>query len=265
MVGAGSITVQTRDLDEAIEAVTRVYSHHETAVTGRPTNLNVVLRVFGRTAQPLVSLSYGAEVSIDAGEFSNFIAMTKCARGSASARQGSRRVDWRNGQTMPFSPGLGTDFQFDRTFSQTSVRLDIGRLERLCGRLLGRPHDRQLRFVLQPFSPELQRLWDRLLTFLQCVNEDQLALSAVVAASLDDLILTTVLQGHPHSFTDDLAAPVAPAVPRIVRCAERYMAENAATPGFREWRQTTPMAALRHIRLQGARGAPGTRRSDRSD
>jgi AraC-like DNA-binding protein len=274
MVGAGSITVQTRDLDEAIEAVTRVYSPHETAVTGRPTDLNVVLRVFGRTAQPLVSLSYGTEVSIDAGEFSNFIAMTKCARGSASARQGSRRVDWRNGQTMPFSPGLGTDFRFDRTFSQTSVRLDIDRLERLCGRLLGRPLDRQLRFVLQPFSPELQRLWDRLLTFLQCVNEDQLALGAVVAASLDDFILTTVLQGHPHSFTDDLAAPVAPAVPRIVRCAERYMAENAAAPltiadialevgvsvralqaGFREWRQTTPMAALRHIRLQCARAA----------
>ena len=85
MVGAGSITVQTRDLDEAIEAVSRVYSPHETAVTGRPTDLNVVLRVFGRTAQPLVSLSYGTEVSIDAGEFSNFIAMTKCARGSASA------------------------------------------------------------------------------------------------------------------------------------------------------------------------------------
>jgi AraC-like DNA-binding protein len=117
-------------------------------------------------------------------------------------------------------------------------------------------------FCLQPFSPELQRLWDRLLTFLQCVNEDHLALGAVVAASLDDFILTTVLQGHPHSFTDDLAAPVAPAVPRIVRCAERYMAENAAAPltiadialevgvsvralqaGFREWRQTTPMAA----------------------
>jgi AraC-like DNA-binding protein len=106
------------------------------------------------------------------------------------------------------------------------------------------------------------------------VNEDQLALGAVVAASLDDFILTTVLQGHPHSFTDDLAAPVAPAVPRIVRCAERYMAENAAAPltiadialevgvsvralqaGFREWRQTTPMAALRHIRLQCARAA----------
>ena len=219
MVGTGSITVQTRDLDEAIEAVSRVYSPHKTAVTGRPTDLNVALRVFGGTAQPLVSLSYGTEVSIDAGE-SNFIAITKCARGSASARQGSRRVDWRNGQTMPFSPGLGTNFRFDRTFSQTSVRLDIDWLERLCGRLLGRPLDRQLRFVLQPFSPELQRLWDRLLTFLQCVNEDQLALGAVVAASLDDFILTTVLQGHPHSFTDDLAAPVAPAVPRIVRRAE---------------------------------------------
>ena len=180
MVGAGSITVQTRDLDEAIEAVSRVYSPHETAETGRPTNLNVVLRVFGRTAQPLVSLSYGTEVSIDAGEFSNFIAMTKCARGSASARQGSRRVDWRNGQTMPFSPGLGTDFRFDGTFSQTSVRLDIDRLERLCGRLLGRPLDRQLRFVLQPFSPELQRLWDRLLTFLQCVNEDLWGLSSAL-------------------------------------------------------------------------------------
>jgi AraC-like DNA-binding protein len=274
MVGAGGVTVQTRDLDEAIEAVTRVYCPHETAVTGRPTDLNAVLRVFGHTAQPLVSLSYSTDVSIDAGAFSNLCLIMKCARGSAAARQGSRMVDWRDGQTMPFSAGLGTDLRFDRAFSQTSVRLDIDRLERLCSRWLGRPLDRPLRFVLKPFSPELQRLWDRLLTFLQSVNEDQLAPGAVVTASLDEFILTTVLGGHPHSFTDDLAAPVPAVVPGIVRHAERYMAENAAAPltiadialevgvsvrslqaGFREWRQTTPMAALRHIRLQRARSA----------
>jgi hypothetical protein len=144
--------------------------------------------------------------------------------------QESRTVDWRNGQTIPFSAGLGTDLRFDRTFSQTSVKLDIDRLERLCSRWLGRPLDRPLRFALQPFSPQLQQIWDRLLAFLHAVSEDQFLLGPVVAASLDEFILTTVLQGHPHSLSDDLAAPVAAVVPGIVRRADRHMAENAAAP-----------------------------------
>jgi len=80
MVGAGSITVQTRDLDEAIEGRhPRVIALTRPAVTGRPTDLNVVLRVFRshRAAFGGVSATV-LKSSIDAGEFSNFIAMTKC-------------------------------------------------------------------------------------------------------------------------------------------------------------------------------------------
>jgi hypothetical protein len=69
MVDTGRVTVQTRDLEKAIEAVTRVYCSHQIAITGRVPEIDAVLRVCGPTAQPLVSLSYSTEVSIDAASF----------------------------------------------------------------------------------------------------------------------------------------------------------------------------------------------------
>jgi hypothetical protein len=56
MVDTGRVTVQTRDLEKAIEAVTRVYCSHQIAITGRVPEIDAVLRVCGPTAQPLVSL-----------------------------------------------------------------------------------------------------------------------------------------------------------------------------------------------------------------
>src|SRR5437588_12710275 len=100
--------VRTRNLDEAIDAVTRVYCPHTIQVTGPTRNVDVVLEVTHPTSQPLIELSYGVPVRIDAGNLPRLFLMMHGARGRASTRQEDQGAEWHSGQTIPFSAGFDT-------------------------------------------------------------------------------------------------------------------------------------------------------------
>ncbi len=261
--------MRTRNLDEAIEAVSKVYCPHTVEVVGPVGGIDAFLDVAHPTSQPRVSLSYGAPVKIDAQDFSRLFLMMHCERGAAATTQEHRSADWKEGQTMPFSAGFDTQLWFDRAFVQRSVRLDIDKLETQCARWIGRPLDRPLRFALQPFSYALEQLWRRTLTYLWSSDEIGLPLAAPAKAALDEYLLTLLLHHHPHNYSDQMIDGRSSGVPGVVRRAERFMVDNADAPitvsdvaahlgvslrslqaGFRQWRDTTPSAHLRRIRLQ---------------
>lgn len=96
-----------------------------------------------------------------------------------------------------------------------------------------------------------------------------LPLTGAAKDSFDEYLLTLLLHQHPHSYSAVLAAPVPVPVPGIVRRAENYMTEHAASAlcipdvaavlgvsvrslqeGFRQWRNTTPKEFLRQTRLR---------------
>ena len=108
--------MRTRNLDEAIDAVTKIYCPHTIQVTGLTRDIDVVLEVTRPTSQPLVELSYGASVRIDAGNFPRLFLMMHCARGGAATSQGDQSAEWRHGQTIPFSAELDTRLWFDQAF-----------------------------------------------------------------------------------------------------------------------------------------------------
>jgi AraC-like DNA-binding protein len=271
--------MRTRNLDEAIDAVSKVYCPHTIEVTGPARNIDAVLEVTHQTSQPLVELSYSASVKIDAENFRHLFLMMHCSRGSASTIQEGCSAEWRNGQTLPFSAGFDTRLWFDRAFAQKSIRLDQDKLETLCARWLGRPLDQPLRFALHPFSQELEQIWRRTLSYLWSADEGGLPLAAPASAAFDEFLLTLLLHQHPHNYSGEIADQAAVPVPGLVRRAERFMMDNAEAPitvsdiaaelgvslrslqaGFRHWRATTPNAFLRQARLQLVRDA--LRRSD---
>lgn len=262
--------MRTSDLEEAIEAVTKVLCPHRIEVAGRGRTIDAVLKVARPTTQPLVELSYGAAVKIETGM--RLSLMMHCSRGSALASQENRSGEWRRGQTMPFSAGLETALLFDETCVQRSVALDASMLETHCARWLGRPLMQPLQLSLRPFSDELERVWQRTLSYLWSNDEGALPLSDVAKAAFDEYLVTLLLHQHPHNYSDEIAQTERGAVPGLVRRAERFMVDNAETPitvsdvaaelgisvrslqaGFHQWRSTTPMAVLRSIRLQRAR------------
>jgi AraC-like DNA-binding protein len=264
--------VRTRDLDEAIEIVSRVYCPHSVKVVGRAPEIDVRLAVHRPTTQSVVELSYDAPVEIDAGDFSGLFLMMHCSRGAASTEQGGEHAEWRRGQTMVFSAGLETRLRFDRFFLQRGTRLDMEALEAQCARWLGRPLRQPLRFALRSFSPDLERIWQRSLDFLQSQDGGPLELSPAARASFDEFLLTALLHQHPHNYSEDIAETAATPTPGVVRQAERFMADNAQRPvtvskvaehlgisvrslqaGFRSWRDVTPSAYLRETRLRRVR------------
>jgi AraC-like DNA-binding protein len=264
--------MRTRDLEQAIDAVSRVYCPHAVEVSAPRRDIEVRLEVTRSTSQPLVELSYAAPVEIDAGYFPRLFLMMHCAEGSAAATQGDARAEWRKGQTLPFSAGHDTRLRFDADFEQKGVRLDVDRLETLCARWIGRPLDEPLRFALQPFSRDLERVWQRTFHYLWSKEEGGLPLTGAARRAFDEFLLTLLLQYHPHNYSEDIAAEVPTLVPGLVRRAERYMADNAKAPitvsdvaahlgvsirslqaGFRQWRGTQPHLVLRDIRLRCAR------------
>jgi AraC-like DNA-binding protein len=264
--------MRTRDLDEAIDAVSRVYCPHRVEIAAAHRDLDVSLEVTRSTAQPLVGLSYSVPVDIDAGHFPQLFLMMHCAAGSAAAVQNGRSAEWRRGQTLPFSAGQETRLRFDAAFLQKGLRIDADRLEQLCARWIGRPLDTPLRFALQPFTRDLERIWQRTLSYLWSGEDGGLNLTGPARAAFDEFLLTLLLQHHPNNYSEEIAADAPTPVPGIVRAAERFMADNATAPiamsdvaahvgismrslqaGFRQWRGTQPHIFLRKIRLQGAR------------
>lgn len=261
--------MHTRNLDEAIEAVTKIYCPHTIEVNGPVRNVDARLEVVNSLSQALIKLSYSAPVKIDAQDFSGLFLMMGCSRGSAFATQEHRTAEWRQGQTMPFSAGFDTKLLFDQEFVQTSVRLDMKKLEILCAGWLGRPLEQPLRFALRPFSENLEQVWQRTLLYLRSLDEGGSPLTGAARAAFDEFLLTLLLHQHPHNYSDEIANPVPVPIPRLVRRAERFMTDNAAEQitvsdvaaeagvslrslqaGFRQWRGTTPHAFLRHTRLQ---------------
>ena len=271
MVALQKSVLRTSDLAEAIDAVSCIYCPHEVEVRGSNRGVNAVLEVIHGGIQPIVGLRYSTPVGIDAGDFRQLMLMMTCADGSATAVQQDSRITWRRGQTLPVSPGLSTQLDFDGRFAQTSVRLDIERLETLCSRWLNFPLDRPLRFELRPFSSELETAWAQAVALIVAYEQMTVVLPQAAATSLDEFMLSLVLAQHPHNYSDDLRRLSRAALPRIVREAEHWMRTGgpetsvsavatrvgvslrSLEAGFREWRQTTPTQYLRKVRLDAAR------------
>jgi len=265
------MTLRTSNLDHAIEAVSGVYCPHTIQVLDRARVVNAFLRVSHPTNQPLVELSYSAQVHIDAEDFRDLFLIMHCARGGARTWQEDRRADWCSGQTIPFSASFETQLWFNGDFLQQGVRLDMKRLENQCAQMLGHPLERPLRFALRPFSQELEQVWSRTLALLMSIDTPGFHLSDPAKASLDEVIRALLLEQHPHNYSDELARPARAPVPGLIRRAEEYMAEHAGTlltpsdaaaevgislrslqAGFRRLRNETPGAFLRRVRLQNA-------------
>lgn len=267
---AARLKLRTADLAEAIAAVSRVYCPHEVKILGSNRGILTNLEALEQAHHRIVSLRYSAPVHIDAGNFDNLLLMMTCIEGSAQAAQGRDKARWHRGQTLPFSPNLRSYLTFDRDFAQRAVRLDIEATEALCSRLLNCALDEPLRLQLRPFSLELETAWQEAVGLLLRYDELGIALPRSAASHLEEFIGTLILERHPHNYSDALSAPQQAATPRVVREAEHLMrAEQLPSVsqiarrlgislrtlelGFREFRQSTPNQALRHVRLEAAR------------
>ena len=265
------IRVYSSNRADLAPAVSEVYCPHTAAFRSTRAAPPALFEVILPGVQPVVELRYGVPAKVDAGKFPRLMLMQSCLAGTGTARQEHGVVDCRSGQTVPLSPGLGTQLDFDTRFAQRSVRLDVERVETLCSRMVNHPLDAPLRFDLRPFSTQLEKAWSRAVGLLMTYDDMSVTLPSAAASSFDEFLVSLLLTQHPHNYTDELHRRVRCTPPRLIREAEHLMRTGdvrltvseiasrlrvslrSLEAGFHEYRRKTPTQCLRAIRLQRAR------------
>jgi AraC-like DNA-binding protein len=262
---------ETRDLEEATQVVGSVYCPHELRLDRRASFLDASLTASVTGNASVIRLAYGAHVTVDAGEFPELYLFMRCLAGEGAVRQRTATAAWRAGVTIPVSAWRQTGFDFGASFTQVTFRPDVPALNACCARLLGRPLEDSLRFDLAPFTPEFERIWTSVLDLLGTLPA---ALPGPARAALDEFVLTTLLTGHHHNYTDALSRQEAVTRPAsLVGRAEAFIHDHlddttltishianalgvsmrALQAAFHEHRRMTPTGYLRQVRLRQVR------------
>ena len=172
----------------------------------------------------------------------------------------------------------GTQLRAADDHERLAVWIRASSLDQTLAALLGEPGKGDLEF-----APAFE--WDsgpgqaikRLLWLLteELADPHSFALNSIARQSYTDLLLYSLLQTLPHTYTDRVArAGAGSPVPRTVRRAEDFMYARAGQPvalhevaqaagcsvralqlGFRRFRDTTPAVAMRRARLEAAQKA----------
>ena len=153
VVATSKVLFRSSELHIVVDAVSRVYCPHRVHVSGSGKRLDALLEVVREGNPRIVGLKYSAPVRVDAEDFPQLMLIQTCLQGSGAATQAGISAQWRRNQTLPLSPSLSTQLAFDGSFVQRSVRLDVGKVEAYCSRLLNAPLQQRLRFELRPFAP----------------------------------------------------------------------------------------------------------------
>lgn len=268
-VPAGALRLRTADLDRAREHIGGVFAAHTLDYWGAARALDFAHHEARLDGLSLHELRYGAEVTVGAPALQDFYLLQFTLAGACAVRCGRRAVDLPAGSLLVVNPSRPYEKRWGADCRQLIVRLDRAVLER---RLRAEDDRAPLpEFAFAPLAMDgagasLARFADLLCRELAGAG----AIAAPVAQrALGDALAALLLASVPHDRPARGAA-----VPAAVRRAEAFLHDHAAEDlsldaiaaaadtsarslhrAFRRFRDTTPMAALKALRLERVRAA----------
>lgn len=221
------------------------------------------------------SFSYGADVSIDPGHLEDFYLLQMVLEGVEILKYGAREFHLIPGLISVIGPDVSVKKSSPAGTRKILIRVDRTLIEQTCMQHLGHGLNNPLRFEVE-LTQDSGRGTNLagLITFLhgQTSIRESTFRSPLMLANIEGLLTTTLLLSQESNYSQELNSPVPPVSPGFVKRAEEFMEANAARPitvydlsshvgvstrslfaGFRNYRNTTPMAHLRFIRMQRAR------------
>ena len=256
----------TADMALARQRIAAVFQPHRLipgpAATARSACMNHVrLRhlAFG-------SLSYGGEMTVEAGEIADYHLIIIILAGVADVGVGDLTASLGKGQGVVLSPATRFRATFSADCEQFFLRIDQAAFGDQAGLQRGR-----MAPLLELGRPGLSPLLAQI--HLLTVSPDTVALAQrdnAVAAALERLLVTSLLAGQPQQPAQPEHAEAV--LPRSVRRAEAFIAAHAVEPltladiaeaagvpvrtllhSFHSFRNTTPMQLVRDARIVRAR------------
>lgn len=219
--------------------------------------------------------SFATDVSVD-GDDGSLYCFTTMLAGQITLTRGGAATTATTRSGLVWRPGPGGLLSISNDNARNNVFFKVADLEIALEHML----DERLR---QPLEFESGLDWSMGLTaslkhqldfvMLEFQRKDGVPSSPVALASLTDSIISLVLHGARHNYSDRLAGTGDAAIPAYVRRAEDFMRAHGTQPirmadvaeaagcslrtlatVFKHFRNKTPLAVLHAIRLDLVRG-----------
>jgi AraC-like DNA-binding protein len=266
---------RAQDLGLAREYLAGVLAPHR--ATYRTRERQLVFRHQGVKlgAVELNAMQFGGDIMIEAPHFPDFYLLQFMLAGSCRVEQGGRAYEMRPASVAVINPCQPFKKSWAPAGRQLVIRIEQSLLQREFCAWTGRDHNRRIEFdqsrvfVLREvgaLTQSVRMLCDVLLE--QSSGMDHPLVRDRIASTLVSAMLVEL----PHSRSAAFEAVETAVAPASVRRAERFMEENAVNDigladvasaagvsaralqmAFRNFRDTTPMAHLRALRLELAR------------
>jgi AraC-like DNA-binding protein len=221
------------------------------------------------------TLRYGAEVHIEPDRLQDFMLVQVPLRGRACIECGDERVNANPDCAAVIAPNRPLRLHWEAGCEQLLLKIPRGTLEAIGQRAFGDAATRPL-----DFSPALRldnpigAVWRSMMTglihLLPTLDDGAPRPPAAWLEHMEDSLILHLLYNQPNTWQTQSGQT--PAVPRRLTLAETYMRDHLSAPLtltdiarhagasataltrlFQEHRDTTPMNALRALRLDTAR------------
>lgn len=234
-------------------------------------------RLLGESRVTVVNIDSEAGYRIDMNADPDLIYVQVLLKGSALYRQSTTRIEARSAQLVLQEARAVTRKDWVGPTQLMAFRLSRRALERLAARTMGALGSRPLDFdTIQVIDLErVPTLWHHILMIYNDLLEPTPFLTGPSAEHAEQILLHLLLQSIPNSHSGmQFSAPDQSAAPYYVRRVEDFIRNRAREQidiedmiraagvsarsiylGFRRFRDTTPMAYLKEVRLNLARQA----------
>jgi AraC-like DNA-binding protein len=268
-------TVLSRDLDDARDRVAQLYCPHGLAFAGSSRSLALRHHHARLSTTSINYMDYGGDLLIEPGYLERFFLFMAPVAGSVRLNPGTNReVSAGPGGAVLASPTEYTRIRWSEDCRQIVLTLDRAAVERTLANLLQRNLRTPIVFegAMDQADEKSAALWRAIRFVIGELDQPGSGLLDKAPASyFENMLVAMFLNGWTSNYSDALAAGENLVAPRHVRRVEAYIEANAHLPvtlenlveaggvsatalfeGFRRFRQTTPMAALRDYRMRRA-------------
>lgn len=264
------------DIDQVKAHLCSVLRPHDISLPRRFHDLDFIHNQ-GRVGNiALNAVYYGVEVDVQAPEAEEAYLFMLTLAGSAQSRQGRHTASIGSGTVYVFNPTQRLNISLSADNKQLVMRLPRQSVERFLTRELGCSLREPVQFMTEPFN--LDTHVPGLEAFVQsmCIDLDHDNPGYTrpeVARHAEQFFMSLVLGSIPHNYSNFYGRNSSCPAPYFVRRAEEFMRANISEAvtleeiakasgtsvrslqnGFRNFRQTTPTAYLRDLRLDHANG-----------
>ncbi len=275
-------SVRTADVDQAREAVAKIFTPHRLELLGSTAPLDARLEAVSFGSVTTGRLRYGSDVHLLNLEALESYFVNIPLAGYTESRSGNASVVSTPERAAVFVPDLPGEIRWQADCTQLCVKFDRVALELELEGLLGRPAAKPISFVTSmDLTTAVSQSWLAAVTLLEREHHrsDSVVLQPPAAAHFEHLLLTGFLLAHTHNYSATLLEARPRAQPRAVKQAVDLIESEPEAPltaseiarrvgisvralqeGFKDYVGMPPMTYLREVRL--ARAHDDLRRAD---